>query len=160
MARIMRRLNQWRNLAHCERRLLVRLALLLPLIGLALHLLGYRTTYDQLARLSKPSKGRCSTASVGPPAETARHLARLVRIAANHGPYRATCLRQALALWWMLRRRGIAAELHIGVRKEEDRLQAHAWVEHQGLALNETQSVNSRYAAFATAVPERAASQR
>ncbi len=56
-------------------------------------------------------------------------------IAASHGPYRATCLRQSLALWLLLRRRGIPAELRIGVRKEGGDLQAHAWVEHQGATL-------------------------
>jgi hypothetical protein len=47
------------------------------------------------------------------------------------------CLTQALVLQYLLLRRGDdAAELHIGVRKDEDTgLQAHAWVERSGQVL-------------------------
>ena len=47
------------------------------------------------------------------------------------------CLTQALVLQYLLLRRGDdAAELHIGVRKDEATdLQAHAWVEHRGQVL-------------------------
>jgi hypothetical protein len=86
-------------------------------------------------------------------ADTAQRLARLVSIAANHGPYRATCLRQSLALWWLLRRRRIPAELRIGVRKEQGELQAHAWVEHNGQALNDAQGLIASYAAFQPSLP-------
>ena len=40
-------------------------------------------------------------------------------------------------LWWLLRRRGIAAELRIGARKEFERFEAHAWVEVDSAVLND-----------------------
>jgi hypothetical protein len=143
-----RRLDQWRALGPWERRLLMRLVLLLPMIGAALHLFGYQGTRDRLARLSRPSGRSIPTEPCDTPGETAGRIARLVGIAANHGPYRATCLRQSLAVWWLLRRRGVAAEVRIGVRKEGGELQAHAWVEHQGRAVNHAQSVTASYAPF------------
>lgn len=46
------------------------------------------------------------------------------------------CLTQALVLQYLLLRRGDdAAELHIGVAKSDDDLQAHAWVERNGRVL-------------------------
>ena len=46
------------------------------------------------------------------------------------------CLTQALVLQYLLLRRGDdEAELHIGVAKNEDGLQAHAWVERNGQVL-------------------------
>jgi hypothetical protein len=152
--RTMRRLEQWRSLAPAERRLLPWLAALLPLVGAALRLLGYHRTRALLERLSRPPQ-RPSPADPGATttADTAQRLARLVGIAAHHGPYRATCLRQSLALWWLLRRRGIAAELRIGVRKEQGELQAHAWVEHDGQALNDAQDLIASYAAFQPSLP-------
>ncbi len=46
------------------------------------------------------------------------------------------CLTQALVLQYLLLRRGDdEAELHIGVAKNEDGLQAHAWVERNGRVL-------------------------
>jgi len=149
----MRRLEQWRSLAPWERRLLLRLAVLLPLIGAALRLLGYNRSRTLLERLSQPSERPIPVDPTAAAAETAQRLARLVSIAANHGPYRATCLRQSLALWWLLSRRCIAAELRIGVRKEQGELQAHAWVEHGGQALNDTQGVTTGYAAFEPSFP-------
>ena len=130
----------------------MRLVLLLPMIGAALQLFGYQCTRDRLARLSRFSVRATPTEPCDTPGETARRVARVVSIAANHGPYRATCLRQSLALWWLLRRRGIAAEVRIGVRKEEGELLAHAWVEHGGRALNDGQGVSESYAAFNPAV--------
>ncbi|WP_251979821.1 lasso peptide biosynthesis B2 protein [Salinibacter ruber] len=52
-------------------------------------------------------------------------------------PSQRPCLTQALVLQYLLLRRGDdAAELHIGVRKDEDTgLQAHAWVERSGQVL-------------------------
>jgi hypothetical protein len=47
----------------------------------------------------------------------------------------ATCLVQALAADAILRRRGLAPELHIGVRADANsarRIEAHAWVECNG----------------------------
>ena len=43
--------------------------------------------------------------------------------------FHTNCLEQSLVLWWLLRRRGIAADLRIGARKDSDRFEAHAWVE-------------------------------
>ena len=47
----------------------------------------------------------------------------------------ATCLTRALALKWMLRRRGIPADVRLGARTEAGDLFAHAWVECQGIML-------------------------
>lgn len=143
-----RRLDQWRGLAPWERRLLLRLVLLLPLIGASLRLLGFKGSRDLLAWLSRPSRWQSPAHPQATTVETAHRIARLVGIAAYHGPYRATCLRRSLALWWLLRRRGIPADLRIGVRKDGGELQAHAWVEHNGQALNDVQGSAIAYAAF------------
>lgn len=143
-----RRLEQWRGLTPWERRLLLRLVFLLPVIGASLRLLGFKRSRDLLAWLSRPSRSQSPAHPPATTAETAHRIARLVGIAAYHGPYRATCLRRSLALWWLLRRRGIPAELRIGVRKDGDAFQAHAWVEHAGMALNDRVDVYLRFAVF------------
>jgi hypothetical protein len=47
---------------------------------------------------------------------------------------RATCLTQALATQWLLRRRGLLSTLQIGVGRDprSGAFRAHAWVEHAG----------------------------
>ncbi|MFN3648526.1 MAG: lasso peptide biosynthesis B2 protein [Armatimonadota bacterium] len=67
-------------------------------------------------------------------------------------PGEVTCLPRALALFWLLRRRGIPAALRVGVCKEEGALLAHAWVELHGIAVGEAGGVPGRYRAF-PAVP-------
>ena len=46
---------------------------------------------------------------------------------ANRLPFRAVCLQRGLALQWMLRRRGLDAVLHYGIRMQAE-VEAHVWV--------------------------------
>ena|SRR5689334_5177132 len=61
---------------------------------------------------------------------------------------RSKCLVRSLALTWLLRRNGIDGTLVIGVRKQESRLEAHAWVEHEGRVVNDTADVRQRFSAL------------
>jgi hypothetical protein len=129
-----------------ERWLLLHALLVLPLLTLALRLCGFRRLYGALARLAcAPSPAATDgTVHLAP----ARATARAVQSAAWYSPLSSTCLIRSLALWWLLRRQGIAGELRIGVAKEAAQLQAHAWVEHRGSVLNDTDDVRQRFAAF------------
>jgi hypothetical protein len=82
--------------------------------------------------------------------EHAERIAQLASIVGSHGPYRATCLRQSLAVWWLLRRRDIPAEIRIGVRKDGGEFLAHAWVELAGQALDDPTGMSRAYAACDT----------
>ena len=62
----------------------------------------------------------------------AARLWRLTAAVARRLPWRPTCLAQALAVGWMLRRRGIATRLRFGVRVADGALAAHAWLECAG----------------------------
>lgn len=49
---------------------------------------------------------------------------------------RTTCLSRALTGWFMLRRRGIESVVRLGAQREErGELRLHAWLEHGGCAL-------------------------
>jgi ribosome-associated translation inhibitor RaiA len=61
-------------------------------------------------------------------------------------------LAKSLTLWWLLGRQGIASHLRIGIRKEKDKFEAHAWVERDGVALNEPDEHHHHYAAFDSAL--------
>lgn len=75
----------------------------------------------------------------------ARRTAEMVNAAARWGVYDATCLRRSLVLWWLLRRRGIAASLRIGAHIEMGAFSAHAWVEFQDEVINDVPDVRERY---------------
>lgn len=123
--------QRYRALPPAERAVAWRLALLLPLIDLSLRLFGFQRTWGWLARRA-PAPG---VAVVGDELPAAR-LAALARTVGARSPWPTTCLRQALALWWLLRRRGHAAQLKIGVIRRESPFQAHAWVELDGVAMD------------------------
>lgn len=74
--------------------------------------------------------------------ETARRVA----TAAAFYPRRALCLEQSLALYMLLRRRGIPAVLKLGVQTRP--FYAHAWVESCGRPVNESGDLPARLATF------------
>lgn len=87
----------------------------------------------------------------------AERVAWIVKITAMYGPWAANCLQRSVVLWWYLRARGLDADLRIGVRRDPERggLDFHAWVEHDGLVVNDRPDVRERYATFDRAVAPR-----
>ena len=81
--------------------------------------------------------------------EFARAMERWQAAAARHLPFSTNCLDCSLSLWWLLRRRGIAADLCIGGRKENEQFEAHAWVEIGGVEILDVSDGRGDFAAFA-----------
>jgi Transglutaminase-like superfamily len=80
--------------------------------------------------------------------ESARVIARMEAAATRNVLFRPSCLERSLVLWWLLRRRGIPAELRIGARKDEQKLEAHAWVECGGSVLNQPDAAHLHFTPF------------
>jgi len=74
--------------------------------------------------------------------------ARMVNTADRHGFVHPSCLAKSMTLWWLLGRQGIVSHLRIGIRKEHEKFEAHAWVERDGTALNEPDEHHHHYEAF------------
>jgi hypothetical protein len=127
------RIRRFIALRAADRRLLIQAAAGQILIRMALAMAGYAQCRRALSTLA----GNPRVMSSGDALDEARHVARLVRSAGVHGLLDPNCLTQSLTIWWLLRSRGIASEICIGVRKRDKSLEAHAWVEHQGMALDE-----------------------
>jgi hypothetical protein len=142
------RLRRFSALGRTARGLFLRAAALLPLISLSLRLRGFRKTQAFLQRFLSTSNNEADSAAPDRAALTVR----MVRAAVRHGLGHPTCLEESLALWWLLGRQGIASALRIGVRKQDEKFEAHAWVEREGTALNEPESLHAHYAAFDAAL--------
>lgn len=127
-------LARWRQLPADERALALRLLWLLPLIDLSLRSAGFQRSRGWLSRFL-PSEGVLLQVSPESLAD-AQRLAWLARAVGARSLWRTSCLRQALAVWLLLRRRRLPAELKIGVIRREAPFQAHAWVELGGVALD------------------------
>lgn len=131
-----RRLRGWLALSGRERAQFLGLMASLAAVHGSLALTGYVRTRRWVERLSAGGTRRTATSD---DLEAARRLAQLAAIAGRRGAVRATCLRQALVLHGWLRRRGLAPEIVIGVRRDgEAPLDAHAWVELEGASIDVT----------------------
>lgn len=143
MQSIVRKLEKFRALPWPEKKVLLGSMLLLPIFRLGLRAFGFARFQ---AWLDRSSHAAPFPVHVEPGELTA--IGRLVNIAARHTPGTITCLTRSLFLRWLLRRRGIASELRIGVHLAQGKLDAHAWVEYAGKPINDAQDVAERFAAF------------
>lgn len=134
-----------RELSWSERGYLLFATCALPVVGAGLRLAGFERSVGWLRRSSsRLAEGKPAAAEL----DWARKRAYLISIAARFSPYRATCLRRSFLLWWTTRRRGLASRLRIGVRRSDDELLAHAWIELEGEILNDRTEVVDTYAVF------------
>lgn len=125
---------RWCSLTWDERGLLAGLMLGLPILAGMLRLFGVFRTRRWLERASTQAGiRRADTDDL----HRAERLAQLAEIAGRRGALTITCLRQALMVYWRLRRRGFAPELKIGMRSQDGVVDGHAWVELEGMALNQ-----------------------
>lgn len=123
----------WSSLPPAERALAWRLALLLPLIDLSLRLIGFQRSWGWIARFAPMAVTKAAESG---DLAAAQRTASIARAVGARSPWRTSCLRQALALWLLLRRRGLDAQLKIGVIQRQAPFMAHAWVELGGVALD------------------------
>ena len=132
--------------------MILRSPWLLLLISLRLHRHGYQKTLDYVNSLS------ASVVPLGLQTEIAKETAFALAVAIRIGPWRPQCLTRSLALAWLLKRRGIPFVLRIGIPRgttvgregEPVSFSAHAWVEHDGIVLNDRQDVALQFSAFET----------
>jgi hypothetical protein len=113
---------------------------------------GFRATQAALQSLSIPSKTEKQVADPAMDGERVRMAVRMVNAAARYG-FGSTCLEKSLALWWLLNREGVASSVRIGARKTAGKFEAHAWVERDGVALNDPGEGHRHYATFDAAFP-------
>lgn len=85
-------------------------------------------------------------AAAGDTRGTIDAMVRSVERAAVHSPLPGACLPRSLTLMYVLARRGIATELRLGARIAGTGFEAHAWVEHDGIALNDPANLRAGYA--------------
>jgi hypothetical protein len=83
---------------------------------------------------------------------SANRISQLESAAARNLFFNTNCLEQSLVLWSILRREGFAADLKMGARKEAGRFEAHAWVELNGLPLNDDTGGERTFVPFDDAI--------
>ena len=141
MKRLVRHIACFRALSLSDRRTLLVAALLMPVFWLGLTLLGLAGFQ---ARVLDGPMARGAPMAL----KDIQALGELVNIAARHTLGPRTCLTRSLLLAWLLRRRGVFSQLRIGVRLTQGMLDAHAWVECDGIPVNDRPYVSTQFASF------------
>jgi len=127
----------------------------LPLAAVLLDRWGLQRAQRRLfTRAPAPARSYAAARSL----DEVRRLAWVVDGTARRGPFRANCLQRSLVLWWFLLRRGSESEIRIGVRRRPGapsgsrQLDFHAWVESQGVVVNDRPDVREVFATFDRAI--------
>ena len=121
----MKALRKLLNLPGVDIGLLLEAALILGIARLAIALVPFRHI--------APWLGVCQSATPAMPLSEeriwlAKRIGWAVHTAAGHLPWQAVCLPQAIAAKFMLRRRGFASTLYLGVSRDDTSFKAHAWI--------------------------------
>lgn len=121
----MRAIDRWRQLTRVEKTLVVRAAAAVATMALGVRAFGLKRM------LRMPAVDRAGRSRTEP-----AHVAELVAAVDRAGRYvpGGSCLAQSLALARMLRKRGVPADVRVGVRTDAG-FHAHAWVDVDGTAV-------------------------
>jgi transglutaminase superfamily protein len=123
--------------------LVFRCGLLITWIKLLLRARGFLGTLGWIRRRIERIP---ATEAANP--EEVRAAEYVVAMAGALYPGRAKCLEQSLTLYYLLRRRGVAAKYCQGVQPYP--FQAHAWIEYRGEVINDV----PEHAQFFARLPE------
>ena len=132
---IPRKLNRLARAEPARRGLLVEAVFWLLLARLALLAIPFPLLARRFGRFVPPQNSGTRALSQTGQIEAAEKVGWAVTRAANHVPFRAVCLPQAIAAKAMLSRRGVKSVLHFGAAKgdEEKPLATHAWLDAAGV---------------------------
>jgi hypothetical protein len=132
----------WRRASRGDRRATLTAITLIPLFSIALRLFRLPSVLAWASRAARKRIASEETSVVVSEAVLA------IERAARFGPYGGNCLSRSLTLIRLLRVRGVTPELRLGARKVNGQFEAHAWVECDGVVLNDESDVAVRFSAF------------
>jgi Transglutaminase-like superfamily len=141
------RLQRIRALDAGQWRIVATSVVLLAPIQVMLKSRGFKRTALALAARSDRPLASADRAR-------ATSMAEGVSLVAGRKVVGALCLGRSLLLWFLLRRRGMDAELVVGTKSAVDEeWMAHAWVELDSQPVNDAPDVREYYSSFDLALP-------
>ena len=142
----------FRRLKTSEKKIVLEAGTLLAVTWVGLRLAGFRRWKNWMEHLKPMAVAEAANIPEGSSrqylSDAAASFARLEAAGARHFPIRTNCLENSFALYWLLRRHHIPATLRMGARKMDGRLEAHAWVESEGIVLDNTLSDHLPFVPF------------
>jgi len=139
-----RGISRFRQLSPVERRALLDASVRYGIVMCVLRTAGLKRCLSWINRVT--ASGKFDRQSDVGSAQIDSLVLAVQRACAAWG--RGACLDRALTLCWLLRRAGLPADLQLGVRKHDNDLAAHAWVELGGRRLGDDGGRGADYATF------------
>jgi hypothetical protein len=139
--------QRYRALDPEARAIFRRAVLLSTRIAISLRLRGFKRTKDALHAELPFASSQQFLPDRGVK-DRVEKTCRMVKASTHYGIVRSSCLVESLTLWSMLQEQSILTTLRIGVRRGSQNFEAHAWVEYEGVALNQSEEPHQHYAAF------------
>ncbi len=138
--------KKFRALSPSERSVFLVASIALPATALALRIIRLRHWLWLISSLKwNPFANRLLGLSH---LQQAQRTACLVSAAARNGICRPNCLERSVVLLWLLENGNIEGVIRFGASKNRQQLDAHAWVEYQGVVLNDDSDVQTRFGIF------------
>lgn len=105
----------------------------------------YERWRSELSGLHKVNDSTARAEASPLPFEQVKQVIKLSEVAGRFHIRKMNCLRRCISQEKMLEKRGFKTRMHIGVRFEEEKLKAHAWLTLQGKVINDSADVSTRY---------------
>lgn len=131
------------QLSFYGKKLFLQALFLLLVVHVSLIVFGFNKTKDSLSRFIAQTKTPPNN-----PDELINLIATVVKIGSRYSRLWASCLRRSLVLWFLLAREGIKSDLKIGVRQNQGKMDAHAWVEVNQVVLNDQPNIAQQFSVF------------
>jgi hypothetical protein len=104
--------------------------------------------YKETIRLFSGSGDNMVWPPGGDPVSDGRKAARMVDVAARYGLSGGNCLSRSLVLFRLLRQMGMDADIRLAANLDGENFSAHAWVELDGVIINDRSDVDSSFSRF------------
>lgn len=140
-------LRKFRQLSGLQQRTVLLVVVLIPVCWLALRIFGVGRVLKWLRTDSDAS------ALSAEALEVVTSLGHAVNVAGRSHFLPMSCLTRSVLLAWLLRWRGVGARVRIGAKLSSGRLAAHAWVECQGVPVNDRRDIAGEFAPFNEVAP-------
>jgi hypothetical protein len=119
--------SRFARLSWRDRMLLVEASITLAAASAAIAVLPFRLIVAWVSRSPSAEQGGAAAAA---------RLRWAVEACSRRAPWRALCFQSALCLHIMLRRRGVASQMHYGIAaRGQEGLKAHVWLSAGGATL-------------------------
>ncbi|HET7890037.1 MAG TPA: lasso peptide biosynthesis B2 protein [Candidatus Sulfotelmatobacter sp.] len=134
------------RLSSDQKWLLLRAVFILPMTYAGLELLGFQRLLSCIQHFTRVDQKRRVL-------EELSSYPQILSALARRCPLPMKCLGRSVALYWLLRLEGIDATVHIGVRKDQHDIDAHAWVQCGDRIINDSEDVADRYVRIVPSFP-------